>query len=139
MPKAVKSAMVGLLVLAAIVLGALYLSQGDAQATSITRAVEDGIAVEIRSPDGPIEVLRENRFTVVLKDASGQPIRDAKLQMVMFMPKMYCGDFYARITETAPGVYEAVGVLPMRGKWKAELKIDQGGRTATVAHLFKTV
>ncbi|MCC3371670.1 FixH family protein [Cohnella sp. REN36] len=138
MPKAVKSALAGLLVLAAIVLGALYLSQGDAQATSITRAVEDGITVEIRSPDGPIEVLRENRFTVVLKDASGQPIRNAKLQMVMFMPKMYCGDFYAQITETAPGVYEAVGVLPMRGKWKAELKIDQGGRTATVSHLFKT-
>ncbi|MBB6672699.1 FixH family protein [Cohnella nanjingensis] len=139
MTKTVKTTVAGLLILAAIALGALYISQGSAEASPVTRFERDGIRVEIRSPDRPIAALRESRFTITLQDANGQPIRRADLKMVMFMPKMYCGDFVAKIDEVAPGVYDAVGVLPMRGNWKAELKMKIGAQAATVAHYFKTV
>lgn len=69
-----------------------------------------------------------NRFQIEVKDASGAPVSDAKVQVNTSMPGMAGPKATAKATKE-PGVYEASATLAMGGAWTVEVTAarPQGG------------
>ena len=61
-----------------------------------------------------------NRLRIEVKDASGTPVSDAKVEMSVGMPGMAGPKVAAKATKE-PGMYEASSNLAMGGTWTAEV------------------
>jgi multidrug efflux pump subunit AcrA (membrane-fusion protein) len=73
-----------------------------------------------------------NRLRIEVKDASGTPVSDAKVEMSVGMPGMAGPKVGAKATKE-PGVYEASTNLAMGGTWTAEVTASrpQGASKST--------
>lgn len=74
----------------------------------------------------------DNTFEVTVKDPSGQPIADADVSIMFFMPAMPTMNMPAMRNETklAPaggGVYRGPGQVMMAGRWDATVTVTRGG------------
>lgn len=75
----------------------------------------------------------EAEFEVVVKDAGGQPVSDAAVQVQMFMPAMPTMNMPAMRDETtlAPvggGVYRGRGQVLMAGHWDVTVVVSRAGQ-----------
>lgn len=123
----------------ALIAVAVWLSNGSQAPSAQAKAeyADGGIDVSFAGTAEKIRVMKEAAFEVKAADERGQPIRNAKLKAVLYMPDMFCGIFDAAVTETAPGVYRIAGVPVMKGKWVVKLTLSADGREATFIHPFK--
>lgn len=122
------------------VLAGVLLAQNGMTATKSASAYADGgFQVSVQGPDSAVRVMKPADFVVTATDADGQPVSNADLRVVLYMPDMFCGLFEAEVTETQPGVYEVEGVPVMKGKWVAKLTLASDGQEGTFVEPFKVV
>jgi len=74
--------------------------------------------------DKPVE------FTATVKDASGEPVADAQVELSLAMKSMDMGENKARLTAAAPGVYGGKATFTMAGPWEVEVRATKNGLTA---------
>lgn len=79
-------------------------------------------------------VVGDNNVTVVIKDASGKNVTDAKVLVDYSMPAMsgMPAMNYKTNAELNGSEYKAKMVLSMAGSWNIAVKISKGGKTSTV-------
>jgi hypothetical protein len=79
-------------------------------------------------------VVGDNNVTVVIKDASGKSVTDAKVLVDYSMPAMsgMPAMNYKTNAELNGSEYKAKMVLSMAGSWNIAVKISKGGKTSTV-------
>lgn len=80
------------------------------------------------TPEAP--VVGENRLRIVLRDAAGEPVRQAQIRAVAEMPAMGAMPAMqapAQMREVSPGVYEGKFELAMRGGWPLTVRIEAPG------------
>jgi Cu(I)/Ag(I) efflux system membrane fusion protein/cobalt-zinc-cadmium efflux system membrane fusion protein len=79
----------------------------------------------------------DSMFEVTVKDPAGQPITDAEVSVVLFMPAMPTMNMPAMRNETklshaGEGVYRGAGQVMMRGRWDVTVNVNRAGqRVAT--------
>jgi len=79
-------------------------------------------------------VVGDNNVTVVIKDASGKSVTDAKVLVDYSMPAMsgMPAMNYKTNAELNGSGYKATMNLSMAGSWNIAVKISKGGKTSTV-------
>jgi RND family efflux transporter MFP subunit len=82
------------------------------------------------APDPPRS--GENTFEVDLKDASGHPIEDAQVRVVLFMPAMPSMNMpamssEARLSHAGGGTYRGNGMVTMSGRWDVTITATRNG------------
>ena len=96
---------------------------GDAEAAAVTLAFRT-------SPDPPRS--GENTFEVDVTDAAGQPITDAQVRVVLFMPAMPSMNMPAmssdaRLSHVGGGSYRGTGLIGMSGRWDVTITANRDG------------
>jgi len=134
------------LLLLVLLLGAavgvvIYTAQAQETQPSSTSYDNGELHIRIDSGKNVSKIMQRTSFTITVTDSSGNPVRAAKMQVVLSMPDMFCGVFPADITEEKPGSYSAVGMPVMKGSWQAKVTIaaapDSRYSDVTVAHPFQ--
>jgi len=95
-----------------------------------------GVAI---APDPPR--VGENTMTIVLRDASGAPVRGATLTPVVSMPAMGAMPYMesrGTVTEAGSGLYRARYGLSMGGDWDARIGIRASAGDAEAAYRLST-
>ncbi len=80
------------------------------------------------TPDPP--ATGSNALTVVVRDASGSPVRGAAIEAVVFMPAMGAMPYMesrGTVTERGPGLYRVRYGLSMQGDWDVTLRVTPPG------------
>lgn len=121
----------------AILAGVLLAHNGSSSSESASAYVDGDFRVTVQGPDGAVRVMKPADFVVTATDANGQPVANADLRVVLYMPDMFCGLFEAQVTESSPGVYEVEGVPVMRGKWVAKVTLASDGKQGAFVQPFK--
>jgi hypothetical protein len=75
----------------------------------------------------------ESVFEVTVKDHSGQPVTDANVSVLFFMPAMPTMNMPAMRNETklphsGGGVYRGPGQVMMAGRWDVTVTVSKGGQ-----------
>jgi membrane fusion protein, copper/silver efflux system len=75
----------------------------------------------------------ENVFEVTVKDPNGQPLTDAEVSVLLFMPAMPTMNMPAMRNETklahaGGGVYRGPGQVMMGGRWDVTVTVSRGGQ-----------
>jgi RND family efflux transporter MFP subunit len=75
----------------------------------------------------------ETPFEVAVKDAKGQPVADADVSVLFFMPAMPTMNMPAMRNETklphaGGGVYKGSGQVMMAGRWDVTVTVTRGGQ-----------
>jgi hypothetical protein len=75
----------------------------------------------------------ESTFAVTVKDAAGQPVTDADVSVVLFMPAMPTMNMPAMRNETklmhaGGGVYRGPGQVMMAGRWDVTVNVTRAGQ-----------
>ncbi len=78
----------------------------------------------------PVVSDQPTAFTATVKDAAGQAIADAQVELSLIMKTMDMGENKARLTQTAPGVYSGKATFTMAGPWEVETRVTKDGVTA---------
>ncbi|HEV8481076.1 MAG TPA: FixH family protein [Candidatus Eisenbacteria bacterium] len=113
---------------------------GCARESMDVRQVEDlriGVAIAPEAPKVGTNVLR-----MKIEDASGKPVRGARVDALVFMsamgamPRM---ESKPALAEKSPGVYEGKFGLAMGGSWDIDVAVAPAGRNVTRADLRLTV
>lgn len=90
--------------------------------------------MEIATTELIAQPMKETTFIVTITELPEEPVTNAKVQVQILMPDMFCGVFPAKIVEISPGVYSATAVAVMPGTWQAEARVELGeGLTTTIA------
>lgn len=81
----------------------------------------------------------ENAFEARVTDASGQPIADAQVAVVFYMPAMPSMNMPAmtaqtRLVHAGNGVYRGTGLLSMAGRWDVTVTVTRDGRRLASTH-----
>ena len=76
----------------------------------------------------------DNTFVVSVKDAKGQPVSDADVSIVLFMPpmpsmSMPAARSDAKLIAAGGGVYRGTGEVMFPGRWDATVNVSRGGRS----------
>ncbi|MBB6677897.1 FixH family protein [Cohnella lubricantis] len=121
----------------AVIAGVLGILNGATSSESVSGYEDGGFQVSVQAPDSAVRVMKPAEFTVTATGANGQPVANADLRAVLYMPDMFCGLFEAEVTEISPGVYEVQGVPVMKGKWVAKLTLASDGNQGTFVQPFK--
>lgn len=126
------------LLAAAAVIAVIRAQAGAAEAIPavVTQTVE-GMNAQIKLGTYPAKILQNNAFTVTLTDHAGLPVRDSKLDVVLTMPGMICGDAAFDLKEVAPGVYEGEVIPLMAGMWEATVTAGSTDGSTTFSRKVK--
>ncbi len=95
------------------------------------KAGEYTISVSIdRNPP----IVGDNNIAIVVKDASGKDVSDAKVKIEYSMPAMPGMPAMNYKTDATPkgNAYQAKLNLAMSGSWNVAVKTLRGGKTATI-------
>lgn len=113
------------LLAAAAVIAVIRAQAGAAEAipATVTQTAAD-LNAQIKLGTYPAKILQNNAFTVILTDDEGSPVRGSRLDVVLSMPGMICGDAAFELKEVSPGVYEGEVVPLMAGIWEAAITAD---------------
>ena len=111
----------------------LLLSAGVAYAKpyEVTRKAGD-YTVDIRMDKNP-PVVGPNNIEIVLKDAAGKAVTDAKVLVDYGMPAMpgHPAMGYKTDAQLKGGVYQAVLNISMKGPWTITVRITHAGKAAS--------
>ena len=78
-----------------------------------------------------------NIFEVVVADANGQPITDAKISFDIDMTNMSHGKNVVEATSIGEGHYNGKVAFLMPGPWRVLVAIERSGQTSTIRFDFK--
>jgi RND family efflux transporter MFP subunit len=112
---------------------------GRSQGTGSTTNPAVRLDITFRSqPDPP--TTGESVFEVVVKDAKGQPVTDADVSVLLFMPAMPTMNMPAMRNETklphaGGGVYRGPGQVLMSGRWDVTVTVRQNGKVVGTKQL----
>jgi hypothetical protein len=106
----------------------------EAPATGAAPAATGASSVSIEfhaRPDPP--TTGESMFEVAVEDASGQPVNDAEVSVLQFMPAMPTMNMPAMRNETklaaaGGGVYRGPAQVMMAGRWDVTVTVTRGGQ-----------
>lgn len=111
---------------------------GAASALPLTETVE-GMTVTLNTTPAPPQP-GTNRFEVRLKDARGEPVTDAKVNLALSMPSMNMGGPTVAAKHHGSGVYSTSANLSMAGPWQAKVSLARPGqRTLSPAFTFQAL
>ena len=82
-------------------------------------------------PDPPIKQV-ENTIRIEVKDAAGNPVEGARVELSSDMPGMSHGGPKGVLLDRGGGIYEATGSFVMGGTWRAEVVATKDGGSRTV-------
>uniref|UniRef100_UPI00187D4AFA FixH family protein n=1 Tax=Candidatus Magnetaquicoccus inordinatus TaxID=2496818 RepID=UPI00187D4AFA len=68
---------------------------------------------------------KQERLQVVIRNAQGQPLRDASLQGVLYRPSSKAADLPLQMKEIFPGHYSTTLTPTLPGHWELRLSIQQ--------------
>lgn len=91
----------------------------------------DALSIAFRTvPDPPRS--GPNTFEVELRDPSGQPVTDAQVRVVLYMPAMPSMNMPAMTSEaklphTGGGTYRGAGQVSMSGRWDVTVTVTRNG------------
>ena len=116
-------------------IGAVALSVGIAGTNASTALAGPGLraagpAITIKQPAAA--KTGTNEFEVIVKDASGKPINDADVSILLVMSKTDTMAEMRNQLQLQPmgnGMYTASGELTMSGKWKLTVIAKKHGKT----------
>ena len=82
------------------------------------------------TPDPPRS--GENTFEVSVKDASGQPVTDTQVRVVLYMPAMPSMSMpamssEAKLAHVEAGLYRGSGLVSMSGRWDVTVTVARNG------------
>jgi multidrug efflux pump subunit AcrA (membrane-fusion protein) len=95
-------------------------------------AASPGLDVTFRTEPDPPRT-GENTFVVVLKDGNGQPIADADVKVVLFMPPMPTMNMPAARSEATlvaagGGLYRGAAEVMIPGRWTVTVTVARAGK-----------
>ena len=107
-----------------------YESAQPGQVSSVTDT--GGIDIAFRTEPDPPRT-GETTLEAVVKDAKGQPVPDAEVSVLFFMPAMPTMNMPAMRSETrlphaGGGVYRGPGQVMMAGRWDVTVTVSTAGR-----------
>jgi hypothetical protein len=113
---------------------ALFLTAGIAYAKDYEVNKKAGEYNVIAKIDKNPPVAGENNIEIEIKDASGKQVTDAKVVVDYSMPAMpgMPAMNYKTDTELKGSSYKAKMNLSMSGSWNIAIKINRGGKTASM-------
>ena len=116
-------------------LRAAFQNYEPAQARSGATAGTTGIDVAFRSEPDPPRI-GEDVFLVTLKNAAGQPVADADVNVVLFMAAMPSMNMpamrhEAKLLSVGGGVYRGTGVVMTSGRWDVTVIATRSGQPLT--------
>jgi hypothetical protein len=82
-------------------------------------------------PDPPVKQV-ENIIRIEVKDAAGNPVEGARVELSSDMPGMSHGGPKGVLLDRGGGIYEATGSFVMGGTWRAEVVATKDGGSRTV-------
>ena len=82
-------------------------------------------------PDPPVKQV-ENIIRIEVKDAEGNPVEGARVELSSDMPGMSHGGPKGVLLDRGGGIYEATGSFVMGGTWRAEVVATKDGGSRTV-------
>ena len=90
------------------------------------------LEITFRSQPDPPQT-GENTFEVTIKDPQGQPVADAEVSVLFFMPAMPTMNMPAMRNETklvpaGGGVYRGAGQVMMAGRWDVTVNVTRAGQ-----------
>jgi hypothetical protein len=102
-----------------------------AKAYEVTRKAGD-YTVDIKMDKNP-PVVGPNNMEIVVKDAAGKAVTDAKVLVDYGMPAMPGHPAMGYKTDAQPkgGAYQAVLNISMKGPWTVTVRITHAGKTAS--------
>jgi hypothetical protein len=112
--------------------GALQ-NYGPSQAGGSSEATAPALDVTFRTePAAPRA--GDNTFVVTVKDAKGQPVTDADVNLVLFMPPMPAMNMPAarsdaKLLAAGNGVYRGTGEVMFPGRWDVTVNVSRGGQS----------
>jgi Cu(I)/Ag(I) efflux system membrane fusion protein/cobalt-zinc-cadmium efflux system membrane fusion protein len=95
-------------------------------------AASAGLEVTFRTEPDPPHT-GETTFVVGLKDSNGQPIADADVKVVLFMPpmpamNMPAGRSEATLVAAGGGLYRGTGEVMIPGRWTVTVNVARAGK-----------
>ena len=118
--------------IAAVTLALIFIA-GIAYAKSyeVTRKAGD-YTVDIKMDKNP-PVVGPNNIEIVVRDASGKAVTDARVLVDYGMPAMPGHPAMGYKTDAQPkgGAYQAVLNISMKGPWTVTVRISHAGKTAS--------
>jgi Cu(I)/Ag(I) efflux system membrane fusion protein/cobalt-zinc-cadmium efflux system membrane fusion protein len=96
------------------------------------RAAPPQLDIAFRSrPDPPRT--GSNTFEVTVRERDGQPVTDAEVAVVFYMPPMPAMNMpamrsEARLAHAGGGAYRGTGEIQMAGRWEVSVVVSRGGR-----------
>ena len=76
-------------------------------------------------PQGPV-IYRRELYRVNAVDKAGMPLSKADVLLKAYRPSDASADFNIEMSETIPGVYEAMVAFPLKGLWEVTIDIKRG-------------
>lgn len=119
-----------------VVIAVMLFQSGRDVATAKDTYQDEFIRMDIAPEQASAHTMKESAFTLTISHMSEEPVIGASLEVVLSMPGMFCGSFPAKVTETKPGSYVAVGIPVMRGEWQAEAHLQTDYKTRRVIYPF---
>jgi RND family efflux transporter MFP subunit len=92
-----------------------------------------GLEITFRTRPDPPRV-GDTALEVSVRDAAGQPVTDASVSAILFMPAMPSMNHGAMRSEASllhasGGTYRGTGRIPMEGRWDVTVSVTRDGRT----------
>nr|WP_240546041.1 FixH family protein [Paenibacillus artemisiicola] len=132
-----------LAVLSLVVLGvaaAYWKTSGESSAPRLRTEIEQNhLRIDVQTESTDIQPMHEARFAVTLTDAAGKHLPASEVEMTYAMPRMFCGQFNAEVSQLRPGAYLAVGVPVMKGSWEAKITVVFEKKRITMTHPFRVI
>ncbi len=90
------------------------------------------LAIAFRSQPDPPQT-GENTFEVMVREVGGQPVTDASVEVVLFMPPMPSMGMpamrsRATLAHAGEGIYRGIGEISMAGRWDVTVTVRRGGQ-----------
>lgn len=81
-------------------------------------------------PPADVKADIDTPLQAVVRDETGAPVKDAKVDMTVTMVAMDHGEFKHEAKEAKPGAYKATAKFLMAGTWNVKVKAQKGSETA---------
>jgi Cu(I)/Ag(I) efflux system membrane fusion protein len=109
-----------------------FAGMGKPEAEKIVEAVVPASDLNIEITEPRVAKVGENAVRIVVKDASGDPVTDAEVEVTLFMPQM--GSMSpmtakGRLDHRGNGEYAGEIDIPMAWTWQTTVTVKRGGQT----------
>ena len=98
---------------------------GAAPPVTVTRTA--GLSATLWIAPNPPVPMQEVTLQLTIRDAQGQPVLGATVQLDLTMPGMQMPTNQPQVMEVGNGVYQARAILTMAGEWQVRADVTHAG------------